>query len=100
MIGWLVCLTTLAAGIAQQGERRMTPDYAVSEDVSPAEAVAALETHRQALIERIEGVQVTWDRQRPLPYFVDAMFDHGLTMAQAELAWIEKFITQVEEQNG
>ena len=68
--------------------------------ISPTEAITALEAHRQALIERIEGVQATWDRQRPLPYFVDAMFDHGLTMAQAELAWIEKFIKQVEEQNG
>ena len=68
--------------------------------ISPTEAITALEAHRQALIGRIEGVQATWDRQRPLPYFVDAMFDHGLTMAQAELAWIEKFIKQVEEQNG
>jgi DNA-binding PadR family transcriptional regulator len=68
--------------------------------ISPAEAITALQTHRQALIERIRGTQATWDRQRPLPYFVDAMFDHGLTMAQAELEWIEKFIKQVEEQNG
>lgn len=68
--------------------------------ISPAEAITALQAHRQALIERIEGVQATWDRQRPLPYFVDAMFDHGLTMAQAELEWIAKFIKQVEEQNG
>ena len=47
---------------------------------------------------RIEGVRATQDRQQPLPYFVDAMFDHALTMANAELAWIEKFITQLEEQ--
>jgi DNA-binding PadR family transcriptional regulator len=68
--------------------------------LSPEEAISALQTHRQALIERIEGVQATWDRQRPLPYFVDAMFDHALTMANAELAWIETFIKQVEKQNG
>ncbi len=35
----ILCMTALASVIGQQGERRMTPDYAVSEDVSPAEAV-------------------------------------------------------------
>jgi len=67
--------------------------------IPPNEAIAALEQYREALIERIEGVQATWDRQRPLPYFVDAMFDHGITMAETEIAWIEKLIKQVEEHN-
>jgi dipeptidyl aminopeptidase/acylaminoacyl peptidase len=39
MTAAILCMATLASVIGQQGERRVTPDYAVSEDVSPAETV-------------------------------------------------------------
>ena len=68
--------------------------------IPPAEALAALHQYRDALAARLAHVQATWERQRPLPYFVDAMFDHSVTMIQAELAWIEQFIHQLEDQAG
>jgi len=35
-----------------------------------------------------------------IPFHVEAMFDYSLTMIQAELAWLEKFIKQMEVQDG
>ncbi len=63
------------------------------------EAVAALQKYHDELVARMEGVQATWESQRPLPYFVDALFDYSIVLGAAELEWIEKFIKQLEEQN-
>jgi DNA-binding PadR family transcriptional regulator len=66
--------------------------------VSPGEALAALRKYRDMLAVRLLHVQTRWEAQRPLPYFVDAMFDYSVTMIRAEVEWIERFITVVEEQ--
>jgi DNA-binding PadR family transcriptional regulator len=63
------------------------------------EVLGALRQYREGLITRKEDVRQKRESQQPLPYFVEAMFDHSLTMIQAELDWIEKFIQLVEEQN-
>jgi DNA-binding PadR family transcriptional regulator len=65
--------------------------------ISNAEALAALRQYRDALADRLEQVRATWERQRPLPYFVEAMFDHTTAMLQAEQEWIQTFIAQLEE---
>ena len=65
--------------------------------VPRAEALAALRRYRDALADRLERVQATWDSRRPLPYFVDAMFEHSITMIEAELTWVERFINRMEE---
>lgn len=65
--------------------------------ISPTEALDALRQYRDNLDGRRAHVQTNWDAQRPRPYFVDAMFDLSITMIEAELAWIERFITQLEE---
>ena len=67
--------------------------------IPPAEALAALDRYRNALEARRKHVQATWERQRPLPYFVNAMFSYGITMAEAELKWIESLISQVKEEH-
>ncbi len=59
-------------------------------------ARAALAGYRAALGEHEEHVRARWQSQRPLPYFVDAMFEYSLAMIQAEQTWIEKFIAQLE----
>ena len=64
--------------------------------VPGGEAVAALRRYREALVEDLAHVHERWDAQRPLPYFVDAMFDHSVTMVEAEIAWVERFISQLE----
>ena len=61
------------------------------------EAVAALQQYRAALEERQAHVQAGWDRQKPLPYFVEAMFDYSITLIEAEKGWIEKLIRRIEE---
>jgi len=68
--------------------------------IPPAEALAALGQYRDALVTRLEYVQAQWESQRPLPYFVEAMFDHSATMIRAELGWVTRFISQLEDQVG
>jgi DNA-binding PadR family transcriptional regulator len=68
--------------------------------IPPDEAIAALQQYRDALITRRDYAQARWDAQKPLPYFVEAMFDYSVTMLKAEIAWIEKFIEKVEANDG
>ncbi len=65
--------------------------------VPPARATAALRAYRRALAERLAHLRASQERQRPLPYFVEAMFDHSATMIQAERAWVDRFIAQIEK---
>jgi len=68
--------------------------------IPPDEALAALRQYRDELAARLAHVQVRWESQRPLPYFVDAMFDHSATMIRAEMGWVTHFISQLEDQTG
>ena len=62
-------------------------------------ARAALKRYRDTLVSRREHVQERWQNQRPLPYFVDAMFHHSIALVDAELAWVEDFIVRMEEEH-
>jgi DNA-binding PadR family transcriptional regulator len=64
-----------------------------------AEAVAALQQYREALATRLGYVQRRWESQRPVPYFVDAMFEHSTAMIKAELAWVEDLVRRLEKEN-
>ncbi|KPK91928.1 MAG: hypothetical protein AMJ88_12300 [Anaerolineae bacterium SM23_ 63] len=65
--------------------------------VSHSEALAALRGYKDNLTDRLEHVRSRWDESRPLPYFVEAMFSHSITMIEAERRWTEEFINQLEE---
>ena len=67
--------------------------------IPPAEAVAALQRYRDALIARRDHVHERWQSQRPLPYFVDAMFRHSITLVDAEITWVEGFIVRMEDEH-
>lgn len=67
--------------------------------IPQAEAVMALQQYRDAMVARRDHVQGNWDRQRPLPTFIDAMFDYSVALIQAEITWMENFIKVVEEQH-
>ncbi len=67
--------------------------------IAPERALAALRQRRDALAANMAQLRESWQAQRPLPYFVDAMFDHSVSMIQAELHWVERFITTMEAQN-
>ncbi len=62
------------------------------------EALEALRAYHGALGARLEQVQARWESQKPLPYFVDAQFDHSVTMMRAEQAWVEQFIRRLKQQ--
>lgn len=62
-------------------------------------AIDALRLHLNGLIERLAHIKARRKEQRPLPYFVEAMFDHTITMVEAEKRWIKKFIQQMEVQD-
>jgi DNA-binding PadR family transcriptional regulator len=66
--------------------------------IAHAEALAALRQYRDALVTRLEHVRTTQEGQQPLPYFVDAMFSHSITIIKAELGWITQFISQLVDQ--
>jgi DNA-binding PadR family transcriptional regulator len=61
----------------------------------PGEALAALRQYHATLLARLEHVRSRWADQRPVPYFVDAMFQHSIALMEAELAWIEEFIASL-----
>jgi DNA-binding PadR family transcriptional regulator len=67
--------------------------------IPAALAQTALETYRAALVQRLENLQERWDLQRPLPFFVDAMFDHSMTMVQTELQWVDDFVKRMDAQH-
>ena len=68
--------------------------------VTSSEAIAALAQHQDELAQRHTQLQDLRETQRPLPYFVEAMFDHSLTMIEAERSWINTLIQELEIQNA
>ena len=62
-------------------------------------AIDALKQHLNGLIERLAHIRTRRKEQQPLPYFVEAMFDHSILMIEAEKRWIKKFIQQMEVQD-
>lgn len=68
--------------------------------VSQAEALAALRQYCAVLDERLAHVQARWEAQKPLPYFVEALFTYSVTLIQAERDWVADFINQVEVHGG
>ena len=67
--------------------------------VAPADALAALRAHRDGLTTNQAAVAARRAAQQPLPDFVDAMFDHSLTMLAAEAAWLATFIHKWEQRH-
>jgi DNA-binding PadR family transcriptional regulator len=68
--------------------------------LGPDEIHRALQQRKQVLLDLMKEVKQKWEKQPSLPYFVDTMFEYSLLMMQAELAWLEKFIQRVEEDNA
>jgi DNA-binding PadR family transcriptional regulator len=54
-----------------------------------AEALAALETRLNAVVAEADRLRIVRFKRRPLPDFVEAMFDYADGQLQAEKAWIE-----------
>lgn len=64
--------------------------------IAVEEAVAALHQYCKRLAERREHIRARTREYVPLPHHVDAMFDLSLTLIEAELAWVKRFIHKLE----
>lgn len=58
----------------------------------PAEVLAALESRRAQMQERLDSMLASAERQQPLPPHVAAMFDYSRTLLEAEIGWLADFI--------
>lgn len=90
--GVLAALTT-----PQTGHTPLLLGVANLPCVPQAEAAAALRQYCAALDERLTHVRARWEAQKPLPYFVEALFTYSGTMIQAERNWVASFIQTLEE---
>lgn len=59
----------------------------------------ALKTYAARLDESMQHIRQRAEAQRPLPPFVQAMFDYSQSMLEAERRWIHTFIQEVEAGN-
>jgi DNA-binding PadR family transcriptional regulator len=66
----------------------------------PEDSVAALQQYHINLAEQLKHVQARRSSQQPLPPFVDAMFDRTVTLIQAELEWIRRFLAELQANKG
>jgi len=64
-----------------------------------AEMAAALEDRCRRLAEKMAQVEAKWEAagRGRAPYFVEAVFDHGLAAMRAELAWLEGFLKEIQQ---
>lgn len=63
--------------------------------ISTDEAAEALSAYAAALEVRRGELAAQRSAQGPLPWFVDALFDHGVAMITAEHAWVTDFADRI-----
>lgn len=63
------------------------------------QVLEALNSYANLLEERLNHMLQRAEEQRPLPPFVEAMFDYSQILVEAELNWIRNFIHEVEAGN-
>jgi DNA-binding PadR family transcriptional regulator len=86
--------------VPQPSPRPLMLGLANLPSLSIEETLTALNQYRKHLTEKREILRTALDnKQHSHPYFVDAMFELGLTVMQAELEWVEKFTRQIQEQS-
>jgi len=64
------------------------------------QALDALRKYHATLVERQAQLQEKRSSQQPLPYFVEALFTYSLALLEAEIQWVDDFITRLEEEHG
>ncbi len=64
--------------------------------LEPAEVIAALQRYQEALDQRLLTLYATWERQKPLPYFVEAQFELSATLIEAERDWVAGFVERLD----
>ena len=86
--------------VPQPSPRPLMLGLANLPSLSTEEALTALSQYGKHLKEKLEILRTALDsKQHAHPYFVDAMFELGLMVIQAELEWVEKFTKQIQAQS-
>jgi len=66
--------------------------------VSLQQALGALRSYHDGLIERLEHVTAQAESQRPLPDHVEYLFDYSLMALESEKNWVNKVIRKLEDE--
>ena len=62
-------------------------------------SIVALHSYRDELRQRRDHVKSNWqDSGENLPLFLDGMFDFSVSMLDARIKWVEKFISRLERE--
>jgi DNA-binding PadR family transcriptional regulator len=86
--------------VPQPSPRPLMLGLANLPSLSTEEALTALSQYGKHLKEKMEILRTALEsKQHAHPYFIDAMFELGLMVMQAELEWVEKFTKQIEERS-
>ena len=89
-----------ALSVPQPSHRHLMLGLANLPALSIEETLAALSQYSKHLTEKMEILRTVHDSNlHSHHYFVDAMFELGLMVMQAELEWLEKFTRQIQEQS-
>ncbi len=67
--------------------------------ISLSEAIAALGQYIHSLRSKMEILRSFQESRHEHPYFVEAMFDHNLTVMHTELQWAERFMKQIQDRS-
>jgi DNA-binding PadR family transcriptional regulator len=89
-----------ALGVLSRPQRQPSPlqlGLANLFALPPEEAISALRAYREAQQAQREQVAARREGQRPLHPYVAAMFDHALALLDAELGWLDDFISRLED---
>ena len=61
------------------------------------ERVTAVRHYRDRLAQQRDHVRARYQQEgQPPPLHVKAMFNHSLTLMDAELAWVERFLEELD----
>ncbi len=86
--------------VPQPSPRPLMLGLANLPSLSIEETLTALSQYRKHLTEKMEILRAVLESNlHSHPYFVDAMFELGLMVMQAELEWVEKFTRQIQERS-
>jgi len=86
--------------VPQPSPRPLMLGLANLPSLSIEETLTALSQYRKHLTEKMGILRAVLESNlQSHPYFVDAMFELGLMVMQAELEWVEKFTRQIEKRS-
>ena len=99
--GWQTLIEGALAALSEP-QRGSSPfllglaNYAI---LSRPQLLEALNAYAARLDQRLEHILQRAEAQRPLPAFVQAMFDYSRAMLEVEHDWLQSFIQEVEAGN-